>query len=299
MEDALFILLILTGSMFAVFRIIFVRQKGLNLFREPPEVVELHGKLSEKVRALPQQKLKMRSSDGLMLHARYFPANPPTDRTVVLSHGYRGEGLHDHAHNVLYYLSHGRNVLLPDHRSHGDSEGKYIGFGTLESQDLIKWCRLIVERFGTKKILFHGISMGAATVILASRTGLPELCGTVSDCSYTSGREIFAYVTKNILKIPASFMLDPVIYTSKLISRADIARDTPIEAIKNATVPFLFIHGADDDFVPTEMSKKLYEACNTKKRLLLFEGARHAEAVQKAPKRYYSEIERFIKEIGM
>lgn len=299
MEDALFILLILTGSAALAFRMIFVRRKGFTLVKDTPDMVKLHDTLSKKVRDMPQKRLTMHSRDGLTLRARYFPAVKPTNRTVLLSHGYRGEGLHDHAHNVLYYFSRGYNVLLPDHRSHGDSDGRYISFGALESVDILDWCRLLTKEYGAEKIMLHGISMGAAAVIVASETKLPQLMGTVADCSYTSGHEIFAHVTRHVLHIPGVFMLKPVIRASKLITKADIMTDTPIEAIKNATVPFLFIHGAADDFVPTEMGRRLFDACSTRKKLLLFEKAGHADSVRTAPMRYYSEIDSFMYEIGM
>ena len=193
----------------------------------------------------------------------------------------------------------GYAVLLPDHRAHGESEGKLICFGAKEAEDLRLWCRHLTDDLGFEKLLLHGVSMGASAVVIAASGNTAGLCGAVSDCAYTSGRDMFAYVAKQMLRLPLFPLLNMTLLAARIFCGADLKKRSPIEAVKKASVPLLFIHGTEDKFVPTEMAHRLYSACKSEKRLLLFEHAHHAESAELEPKRYYGEIAAFMKKVGM
>ena len=74
-------------------------------------------------------------------------------------------------------------MLHPDARAHGESEGKYIGFGCLDRKDALKWIDWVIEHCGADvEILLHGISMGGATVLMASGMELsPQVKGIITD----------------------------------------------------------------------------------------------------------------------
>lgn len=96
-------------------------------------------KRKEFVLAQTHRDIYIRSFDGLRLHATYFPAIDRVtfgNRAVICFHGYTGEGLSNHVAIAEYFLKNGYAVLLPDARAHGESEGKYIGFGCPDRKDL-------------------------------------------------------------------------------------------------------------------------------------------------------------------
>ena len=144
------------------------------------------------------------SFDGLKLHATYFPAINGTEQAekiVICFHGYTGEGLSNHMAIADYFLKHGYAMLLPDARAHGESEGEYIGFGCLDRQDALSWIRWTIRECGENvKIMLHGTSMGGATVLMASGLELPaNVKGIVSDCGFTSPKEVFTDPKGNVL----------------------------------------------------------------------------------------------------
>lgn len=66
------------------------------------------------------------------------------------------------------YYKAGFNILMPDLRGHGDSEGQYTTMGYYESVDVIDWIKEIIKKDPDALIVLHGISMGAATVMLTT-----------------------------------------------------------------------------------------------------------------------------------
>ena len=82
-------------------------------------------------------------NDGLKLKARYVTQPKQTSKTVIIAHGYMSEGdlMGEFAD---YFYSLGYDVLVPDNRGHGKSEGDYIGFGWLDRLDYVKWIDQII-----------------------------------------------------------------------------------------------------------------------------------------------------------
>ncbi|MFQ9151411.1 MAG: alpha/beta hydrolase [Blautia sp.] len=134
------------------------------------------------------EKVSIQSFDGLTLRGEFFEGEGEPDSTVFLVHGYRCNRRREYAVIARFYLEAGYNVLLADDRAHGESDGRYIGFGILDREDCYRWVRFLDERFhGKQKIFLHGISMGAAAVLMASNLCLPmSVRGIVEDCGFTS-----------------------------------------------------------------------------------------------------------------
>lgn len=248
---------------------------------------------------LEKQRLEhvvITSYDGLRLHADYFPAEKETDKLVICNHGYTGCGMRDCASIAVYFHKIGYDCLLVDHRAHGKSEGDYIGFGILDRFDCRSWVNYIDNRFdGKKKIVLYGVSMGASTILMAS--ALPNLSENVkaiiADCAFTSPYDVFSHILKRDYHLHAF----PVMNINDALCRKKAGygfRDySTLEAVRNTKIPVLFIHGTEDDFVPTWMSKKNYEQCNSEKELLLIDNAAHAAAYYENHKLYEEAIESF------
>lgn len=251
------------------------------------------------VLAKPHSDVYMESYDGLRLHAVYFPAARDAGRAVICFHGYTGEGLSNYAAMAEYFLKHGYAVLLPDARAHGQSEGEYIGFGCLDRQDALGWINWVIRECGEDVgIMLHGTSMGGATVLMASGLDLPDnVKGIVSDCGFTSPREVFTHVLNNMYHLPAF----PAIQGADLINRklAGYGMDecNAKYEVQRAKVPILFIHGDADTFVPCSMCHEIYDNCRSPKRILIVEGASHAESYYKDMETYEKALDEFAAEI--
>lgn len=216
--------------------------------------------LLNKANEIPYEKVTIKSFDGLTLSARLY-VNDPKAPFDILVHGYKSYGIKDFSGGINLSLENHHNILLIDHRGHGYSEGKTISFGILERFDILSWINFLNERFGKDiPIILMGISMGGATVLMASELDLPSNVKLViADCPFSSAMDIIRKVAKENkypLKIVDWFMPS----AAKLFGKFDLFASSALTAVKNAKVPILLIHGDEDDFVPYEMSVKISKA---------------------------------------
>jgi len=249
------------------------------------------------------RSLTIPAADGLNLWAALVPASAESHRWVICSHGYRET--HE-AVGVLgkHYAENGWNVLLPDHRGHGQSQGNYVGWGYDERLDLVAWINYIVRRDPEAQIVLHGISMGAAAVLMATGGPLQDhVKAAVSDSSYTNVEQSMRHVmdrrVRKTLSIPSSVPFTLIFSTLRKVTlrRAgyDLKNAAPVEAVAQSKTPTLFIHGGCDETVPPAMMGKLYETARCPKRHLMVENAGHGEAVGADPERYWKTVDEFLK----
>lgn len=257
----------------------------------------------EFVMAQPHRDVHMTSFDGLSLHATYFPAietkSNKVKKAVICFHGYTGEGLSNHMAIADYFLKHGYAILLPDARAHGESEGEYIGFGCLDRQDALGWIEWLIEECGEDiEIMLHGTSMGGATVLMTSGLKLPDnVRGIVSDCGFTSPKEVFTHVLNNMYHLPAFPAIQGADLLNKKLAGYGMDECNAKHEVKKAEVPILFIHGSADTFVPCSMCHEIYDNCSSPKRKLIVEGAAHAESYYKDMESYEKALDEFAEEI--
>lgn len=211
--------------------------------------------------------------------------------------------VHDYTDSASYmvgsakqFLGYGYNVLMPDLRAHGKSDGKYIGMGWLDKEDIMLWINYLIATYGNIKIILYGISMGAATVMMVSGENLPSnVRMVIEDCGYTSAWEEFAHELRYIFHMPKF----PALYNANLITRIragySFKKASCVKQIKKSKIPILFIHGDKDNFVPFYMLDKLYNAATCKKEKLVIKNAGHAEAQWIEPEKYWHTVRKFIK----
>lgn len=240
------------------------------------------------------------SEDGLRLFCTLI--NAPSDReakgVVIAFHGYGSYGARDFCLQLPMLHEAGYHVMLVDQRTHARSEGKYICYGAKESRDAILWRKKASEIYGNElPIAFYGVSMGAATVIMAS--GLVEsedsqVKCVVADCPYYSPYTIIKHVLWRYNKIHPQPIIHFVNFWSRFIADFNMRAPSCVEMAKDSTLPILLIHGKEDKFVPTECSVKIAEELGDRVKLVLFDEAKHAESVYYDKERYKAELVGFL-----
>lgn len=256
--------------------------------------VFVENKEAHWVKTDPPRILSMLSQDGLRLEADLFSQHSLSHRWVLLVHGYES-----HRENMRgigsFYADQGFNVLIPDLRAHGHSEGNYIGMGWLDRTDLLRWIGEIINRDPKAEIVLHGVSMGGAAVMMVSGETLPpQVKAIVEDCGYTSAWDIFSDELNYLFHLPPF----PVLYAGDFMARIragyGFKEASALKQVKKSVTPTLFIHGSCDTFVQPEMADTLYNAAACEKMLLIIPGAGHGESCLRDPGRYFDTVFGFI-----
>ena len=252
----------------------------------------------KEIRKLPHTDVEIKSHDGLTLRGKYYEkeVGAPIE---ILFHGYKGTSERDLCGGVERCFNLGHNALIVDHRASGRSEGHVITFGAKESLDCLKWVEFVINNInGNAKIILTGISMGAATVMIASSMKLPEnVVGILADCGYTSTEAIIKKVLRD-MKLPPNILYPFARLSARIFGGFDPNALSPISSMKKCSLPIIFFHGDEDGFVPLCMSEENYTACVSKtKRLVIVKGADHGLAFPKDQEYYCKEAISFFRPI--
>lgn len=229
----------------------------------------------DQVLEVPFEEVEIMSYDGLRLAGKYYHLNDGAP-LIIFFHGYRCNSVRDGNGIFLYTRKLGFNVLLVDQRAHGKSEGRTITFGVKERYDCRSWVQYAVKRFGQEqKIYLSGLSMGGATVLMASNIGLPEnVVGILADCPYSSPKAILCSVIKQMrFPVKATYRLAKL--SASWIGKFDVEETSAVEAVRDSEIPILILHGDADDFVPCSMSMDCQLAGEDHVQLVLIKGAGH------------------------
>ena len=253
----------------------------------------------KETRAMPCERVSITSFDGLTLRGRYYEyaKGAPLE---ILFHGYQGNSERDLCGGVQRCFSLGRSALLVDQRGSGESDGNVISFGINERKDCLKWIEFAIEKFGKDvKIMLGGVSMGGATAILTAGEDLPKnvVCA-LGDCPYSSAKEIIQKIVKE-MRLPPKLVYPFIKLGARLFGHFNLDETSPLQAMQTCKIPILLLHGDEDAFVPLEMSRRIYEACNTPKRLVVVKGAGHGLAFPQDQSGYVAALREFEKECDL
>jgi len=277
------------------------KEKKENALRALPpgeEYLPYHGMMTawqKEVKAFPCEAFSVTSFDGLALRGKYYHRFPGAPIELML-HGYRGNAQRDLCGGVQRCFACGRNALVVDQRASGHSGGNVISFGINEHRDCLTWVDFMVDHFGPDvRIILTGISMGAATVVMAAGKPLPpNVIGVLADCGYTSAKEIISKVIRQ-MGLPPKLAYPFVRLGARVYGGFDLQETSPVEALKNCKVPVFFVHGEADDFVPCDMSRRMYEVCPTRKMLYTVPGAGHGLAFPADQEHYLQVLGEFFR----
>lgn len=308
-----YVVLILTGALlflaalitlisYICYRITFRRKSWGPI--DPHEALDSEGikpyrneaiRMIAELSATPCEEIRIKSHDGLTLYGRYYKGEPGAPIEIQM-HGYRSSAIKDFSGGSLASIKKGRHLILVDQRSHGYSEGRALSFGINEKQDCASWISYAAERFGKDTpIIIVGLSMGAATVLMAGGQGLSDnVACIVADCPYSSPEEIIKRVSRHI-GYPPKLVFPFIRLGGILFGGFDILSDSPVLAAKKIKVPTVLIHGEADKFVPCYMSEKIYDALGTENKLLVtFPGAAHGVSFLSDNEKYHKTVDPFV-----
>lgn len=242
------------------------------------------------------EELQVTTEDGYRLVGRAFYQEEESHKWVLLLHGYTGwkEEMYPTA---CRYAMEGYQVLVPDMRCSGESEGDFIGMGWTDRIDNLLWLNEILKRDKEAEIVIHGQSMGGAGALMMTGEELPEnVKAVIADSAYTDVYSIFKKQLWDWFRLPSFPLLDGARMMLLIRGGYDIRKASALEAVKKSTLPVLLIHGEEDEFVPVQMARELYEAVPGDKELLVVSGAGHAQAPDKDPEKYYGTVFSFLED---
>lgn len=253
----------------------------------------------DSIRSMDRERVEITSFDGLTLRGYYYEYSPDSPLELIF-HGYGGNAERDLSGGVERCFALGRSVILIDQRGAGESDGRICSFGINERRDCIKWIEFASEKFGhNRPIIIGGVSMGAATVMMASGENLPKnvVC-VMADCGYSSSKKIINKVV-NEMHLPFNLVYPFIKLGGKLFGGFDLEESSPVEAVARSKTPIVFIHGDNDDFVPFDMSVECFEATKAPKKFVTIEGAGHGLAFPVNPTKYVESLRDFEKEANL
>lgn len=242
---------------------------------------------------LAVEDVTVTANDGTSLHSLWLRQETLSDRWCIDIHGYYDRAWFGLSAKAFY--DRGYNLLLPDLRGHGESGGEYISMGWLDRLDILRYAEMIVEENPRAEIVIYGISMGAATALMASGETLPaNVKCIVEDCGYTSVDDEFAYLLNMLFGLPRFPLLYTANYFSITEAKMNFYEASALEQVKKSDTPTLFIHGDADTFVPYEMVYELYDAAACAKELYIVEGALHGSSYLVAGQAYWERVFNFV-----
>lgn len=237
--------------------------------------------------------------NGERQHALYVRSQRAHGRTAIVVHGYTDRAVRMLQYAYIYNDVMGYNVLLPDLHAHGESDGDDIQMGWKDRLDVLHWTRVAEKAFRTQgdtsRVVLHGISMGAATVMCLSGEDTPSYVRCfVEDCGFTSAWDEFAGEMQKRYQLPEF----PLLYSTSLLCRLkygwSFGQASAVEQVKKCVKPMLFIHGGNDTFVPTAMVYRVYEAKPQPKQLWIAPRSGHALSYRDHKQEYISRVRTFV-----
>lgn len=280
-------------------------QRGEKKFLEGNEDLEVSAQAMEEfiagdwrnwVQKQSFQDMTLTSFDDLKLKGYFLEAKQPTNKLVIFAHGYLGHGKQMGLFGQYYYEQLGYHIFMPDLRGHGESEGAYYGFGWHDRLDLIGWTDLLIDKLGEDTdIIYHGLSMGAATVLMASGETLPpQVKAMIADSPYSDVYQLFEYQMDRMFHLPAFPLLDLTSVITDIKADYTLKEASALKQVTKAQVPILYIHGENDTFVPTDMTRELAEHTSSPHIVWTVPHANHGEAFVLEKESYIQNIQTFL-----
>lgn len=282
----------------------------------------------EEVQLYPQVA---NSSDQRIERKGVLVRYPNAEGTILVCHGFMCDKF-DVAFLRNIFPKKKFNIMTFDFRAHGEkNDGQYCTFGRDEALDVQSAALFLRQHPDLKNspLFVYGFSMGAVAAIeaqscksVAQEDGQNQKSlfdAMILDCPFDSSKNLIRKGLSNLkftilgkeFNIPGRETLEryafhPYVQTFlktvlKAISKMDskniqtnICHVSPKKSIRNVTVPCFFIHCKNDELVPVDAVKKIYERAQGYKELWLTDGRRHYDSLFYAPEQYAQKIKLFL-----
>lgn len=245
-------------------------------------------KAKAELEAIEHKTYEIKSDRGETLKGFYYPSGENRNIIAFIVHGYRSEHNETAGMFYPYYKSRGIDLFCCDHTASGISEGDYIGFDVLETEDTLKWTEFLINEFGEDvSIILHGFSMGAATVMKMSSRCPENVKFIIEDSGFRNAKASLSH--------QVGPMYEPLRLINRIFAGYDIKNSDVTESLMKSEIPFLFVHGRDDRLVPYENGPWLYDFYKGEKDCFFPENTRHIESMYTNPEEYGRKIDEFIK----
>lgn len=242
----------------------------------------------------PQINISIPNRDGRHINALLYKNDNDRSEYAVILHGYRS-GIKAVSYLSKHYYERGYNVLVPYMRAHNGSDYEYCTMGWHERFDILDWINHICALDNDARIVLHGVSMGAATVMMTTGEDLPQnvVCA-IEDCGYTSVYDAYSFKIPKMMHLPSFPSID--IFRGRIKQRVgfDIKEASALEQVKHSKTPILFLHGESDTVVPVSMAYELYAKADCDKEIMTFKDADHAMSPLLYPEQYWGKVWGFI-----
>lgn len=243
---------------------------------------------------IEHEEMILISGRGERLHAEVFTQKEPVSRWALICHGWTNwpEGM------ALYekkYYELGFNVLVPYLDGHEKSERDRAGMGWSDRLNVVDWINHLVTLDPGCEIILHGVSMGAATVMMTTGEDLPDnVKCAVEDCGYTTVWDIGVEMLRYMIGLPVHPIIESARAVIKLRADYDIKTASSLTQLQKSKTPTLFLHGTQDDFVPYWMRDVCYDNCAAEKERVSIPDAAHANSATTHPELYWDSVISFI-----
>ncbi len=268
--------------------------EGEQYERERPQMEAL----IKEMAAIPYEEIIISARDGTPLFGRYYHVSDNAPLQIQM-HGYHGSALRDFCGGNKIAREAGHNTLVVDQRAQGRSGGRAVAFGILERYDCLAWIEYAKRRFGNRPVILTGVSMGAATVLMAAGLPLPDTVkAVIADSPYSSPEAIIRLVCAE-RGIPPALAMPFVRLAARLWGGFRLRAASPVDAVRHAAIPILLIHGEEDRFVPCAMSAEIADAAPALCRRETFPQAGHGISFLADRARYVAVIDDFLAACGI
>ena len=194
---------------------------------------------------LDVEQVTFPSLTGQQLHGWLGEIENPTKAkgAVLLLHGIRSDR-RSMVPRARAFFESGYHVLCLDFQAHGESPGKRITLGHLESKDASASAAWLRNRYPELPLIVNGTSLGGACAVMATYETPPDALiieSVFSDVAKAAGNRLEMQLGKwsRFLHPLLSWQIKPLLGVSP-------NELSPSEHIKNCTMPILIIHGTED-----------------------------------------------------
>ncbi|MEE9247899.1 MAG: alpha/beta fold hydrolase [Dehalococcoidia bacterium] len=217
------------------------------------------------------------AEDGTVLAGRFFPYDKASP-SILFFHG-NGEVAPDYDDIAPLYNRIGINLFVAEFRGYGKSEGKpTISNMVADSEAVLEAFQSILKEQGyTGAVYVLGRSVGTYCAVELAASCPDQIGGFIAESGSANITGVMHYL--GLSKSPEVVNLD----------RQHWAR------VKSIGIPLLVIHGSEDNLVPIERARELYESVgSTDKTFVTIQGAGHNDIMAVDSQRYFQIIRDFV-----